>query len=426
MLAGATQPEPEPEPVKAAEPAPTGGKLSQEQIEAMLAGAAQPEPEPEPEPVKAEEPAPTGGKLSQEQIEAMLAGADTAEPEPELAKEESASSGGTLSQEQIEAMLAGADTAEPESEPAKEESENAALSQAEIEKMLSMEQDAEPEPVQEKNETPALSQADIEKMLSLEEDAEPADEPTTAETAPEEKNQQLSQDQIAAMLGEDAVVATTPTENAETADKTEPESEAAEGTEQPAESEDNAAEKEAKAAQSAERKQKIKQVLAMVLPVAAVIAAGVVGFGASLIMNTDFLKSENEQFAIKSANAYNSSLPVNTNLCVYKAYVRKGAAADECMLYTLTETAGNTEEKICRVVVDHNSPDIIDLYYIIDPESPAYLALKSSSDPQTRIQASILKSYSDQIIASDNSIREGDTSWEKIDCSKINGNITLS
>jgi len=81
MLAAATEPKPESEPEPAPTPAPSGGKLSQEEIERMLAAATEPEPESEPEPAPA--PAPSGGKLSQEEIERMLAAAIEPEPEPE-------------------------------------------------------------------------------------------------------------------------------------------------------------------------------------------------------------------------------------------------------------------------------------------------------------------------------------------------------
>lgn len=63
---------PEPAPAPAAEPAASGGKLSQEEIEKLLAGGVPSEPAPSPVP----EPAPSGGasKLSQEEIEKLLAG----------------------------------------------------------------------------------------------------------------------------------------------------------------------------------------------------------------------------------------------------------------------------------------------------------------------------------------------------------------
>ena len=94
----APAPAPEPEP----QPAPTtggGGTMSQEEINAMLAGASAPEPQP----------APTtgGGTMSQEEINAMLAGASAPEPQPAP----TTGGGGTMSQEEINAMLAGASAA---------------------------------------------------------------------------------------------------------------------------------------------------------------------------------------------------------------------------------------------------------------------------------------------------------------------------
>ena len=65
-------PEPAPEPKPAA-----GGMMSQEEIEAMLAGNRIKEAE-----TKAPEPKPSGGNMSQEQIEAMLAGNAAPSPKP--------------------------------------------------------------------------------------------------------------------------------------------------------------------------------------------------------------------------------------------------------------------------------------------------------------------------------------------------------
>ena len=67
-------------------PAPSGGKMSQEDIEKMLAAASAPaqEPAPAPEPAPA---APSGGKMSQEDIEKMLAAANAPAQEPAPAPE---------------------------------------------------------------------------------------------------------------------------------------------------------------------------------------------------------------------------------------------------------------------------------------------------------------------------------------------------
>ena len=60
----------------AAQQMATGGKMSQEDIERMLAGISEPEPTPEPEPIEDTKPesAPSGGKMSQADIEALLSG----------------------------------------------------------------------------------------------------------------------------------------------------------------------------------------------------------------------------------------------------------------------------------------------------------------------------------------------------------------
>ena len=117
------------EPAPAESPAPSGGKMSQEDIEKLLAANAPAEPaeptEPAepvtaPEPAPAESSAPSGGKMSQEDIEKLLAANAPAEPSepaeptepaepvptPEPAPaESSAPSGGKMSQADIEALL---------------------------------------------------------------------------------------------------------------------------------------------------------------------------------------------------------------------------------------------------------------------------------------------------------------------------------
>ena len=120
------------EPAPAESPAPSGGKMSQEDIEKLLAANAPAEPSepaeptepaepvPAPEPAPAESSAPSGGKMSQEDIEKLLAANAPAEPSepaeptepaepvpaPEPAPaESSAPSGGKMSQADIEALL---------------------------------------------------------------------------------------------------------------------------------------------------------------------------------------------------------------------------------------------------------------------------------------------------------------------------------
>ena len=87
-----------PAPVQesAAQSSGGGGTMSQEEINAMLAGGG----------TSASEPAQSsGGTMSQEEINAMLAGAGASTAEAAPAAQ---SSGGTMSQEEINAMLAGA------------------------------------------------------------------------------------------------------------------------------------------------------------------------------------------------------------------------------------------------------------------------------------------------------------------------------
>ena len=100
----------------------SGGKMSQDDIEKMLASMGAPAdepPTPEPEPAPAPQPA-SGGKMSQDDIEKMLAsmGAPADEPpapEPEPAPAPQPASGGKMSQDDIEKMLAsmGAPADEP-------------------------------------------------------------------------------------------------------------------------------------------------------------------------------------------------------------------------------------------------------------------------------------------------------------------------
>ena len=211
------------EPAPAESPAPSGGKMSQEDIEKLLAANAPAEPAeptepaepvPAPEPAPAESPAPSGGKMSQEDIEKLLAANAPAEPSepaeptepaepvpaPEPAPVESpAPSGGKMSQEDIEKLLAANAPAEPAEptepaepvpapEPAPAESpapSGGKMSQEDIEKLLAANAPAEPsepaeptepaEPVPAPEPAPAessapsggkMSQADIEALLN--------------------------------------------------------------------------------------------------------------------------------------------------------------------------------------------------------------------------------------------------------------------
>ena len=219
------------EPAPAESSAPSGGKMSQEDIEKLLAANAPAEPSepaeptepaepaPAPEPAPAESPAPSGGKMSQEDIEKLLAANAPAEPTesaepgptPEPAPAESpAPSGGKMSQEDIEKLLAANAPAEP-SEPA-EPTEPA-------------EPVPTPEPAPAESPAPSggkMSQEDIEKLLAANAPAEPA-EPTEPAPAPEPAESsapsggKMSQEDIEKLLAANA-----PAEPSEPAEPTEP------------------------------------------------------------------------------------------------------------------------------------------------------------------------------------------------------------
>ena len=86
-----------PTPAPAPAPVASGGVMSQEEIEKLMAGgAAQPAPAPAP--------AASGGVMSQEEIEKLMAGGVAQQPAPAPAP---AASGGVMSQEEIEKLMAG-------------------------------------------------------------------------------------------------------------------------------------------------------------------------------------------------------------------------------------------------------------------------------------------------------------------------------
>ncbi len=102
---GLDEGESEPEPAPAAEESGGGSrKMSQEEIEKMLAGGGAAAPAPAAEEFGG------GHKMSQEEIEKMLAGGGAAAPAP--AAEESGG-GHKMSQEEIERMLAGGGAVAP-------------------------------------------------------------------------------------------------------------------------------------------------------------------------------------------------------------------------------------------------------------------------------------------------------------------------
>lgn len=67
---------------------------------------------------------------------------------------------------------------------------------------------------------------------------------------------------------------------------------------------------------------------------------------------------------------------------------------------------------------------MVNIYYTIDENSPEYLALKNSADPEERIQASVLKNYSDGIESAHREISIGTPSWVSVDISEINSSLS--
>ncbi len=169
--------------------------------------------------------------------------------------------------------------------------------------------------------------------------------------------------------------------------------------------------------------EKKKSPLPIIFTFLAVIVAGALGFCVAILLFTDVIKSGSEEFAIKAANAVNSQLEVNTELFIYKAYVKTGATSTECMLYGMESFDGENIIDIYRVVIKNDEPGKISVYHTLDENNPDYIAMKNSEDPEIRIQASMLKNYSDTIALADKEISIGSPSWEEIDCNLINGNI---
>lgn len=162
----------------------------------------------------------------------------------------------------------------------------------------------------------------------------------------------------------------------------------------------------------------------MVVTVAAAAVALALGFCIAMLIFMDAPQTKEEKFALKSANALNSLLDVNERLFVYDAYVRMGSAADECILYAITEFDDKVTPSKYRITVNKSDENTINIYYTLDETSPEYIAMRDSSDPEIRIQASILKNYSDEIEAAHREISIGTPSWVSVDISEINSNLT--
>ena len=80
--APADEPAPAPAPEPPAPSAPSGGKMSQEEIEKLLAAANAPAEEPAPAPEPPAPSASSGGKMNQEEIEKLLAAANAPVDKP--------------------------------------------------------------------------------------------------------------------------------------------------------------------------------------------------------------------------------------------------------------------------------------------------------------------------------------------------------
>jgi len=163
--------------------------------------------------------------------------------------------------------------------------------------------------------------------------------------------------------------------------------------------------------------------ISFVVTVITAVVAAALGFFVSLFMFGDIFQSDEEKFAVMAANSVNSTLNVNEQLFVYKAYVNFGSAADECVLYAVKDYKEKISATKYRVVVNKENSAVINIYYQIDETSEEYLAMKNSDDPEVRIQASILKNYSDSIEAAHREIMIESPKWVKVDISEINSNI---
>lgn len=217
-----------------------------------------------------------------------------------------------------------------------------------------------------------------------------------------------------------------------------PEEVSGQPAEQPAEAGSTDEEEEAPALPPAAKKKKEKKpkekkpkgpkekkpLPAFVATLLCVVVAAALGFCSALFFFGDLFPTAQEEFAVTAANAVNSKLNVNEKLCVYKAYVKQTGTVEECILYAIIDYNDTVSVTRYRVVFDRDTPNVINIYYPVDETSRAYLDMKNSDDPQTRIQASVLKNYSDTIEAAHREILIGSPAWVGVDISKINGKIT--
>lgn len=288
------------------------------------------------------------------------------------------------------AVKVSEDSADSSDSPANTvKSSSGVLSQEEIERLLM--EDDEPQSGEEAQPAPEKREEAGQQENRMENEAEPVKELDDIAYSPFEESDDT--EQIASML-------TAGFEDSEDEPK-----------------------KEAAAPKKKEKKPPNKALIHIIATVGAVIVALALGFCVSMLIFSDFIKSSGESFAIKAANAVNSQLEVNSELYVYKAYYKAGAASDECLLYGVVSYGGETKTDMYRVVINHDKPNIINVYYTLDENNESYIAMKNSEDEKERIQASVLKNYSDTIIQADREIQINSPAWEKIDCTKINRGI---
>ncbi len=126
-FASEPEPAPAPQPEPASDSASSGGMMSQDAINAMLAGGDSSS--------SASTASSSGGTMSQDEINAMLAGGSSPTPA-------ASSSGGNMSQDAINAMLAGGSSPTPAASPS-----GGNMSQDAINAMLAGNQSAAPTPM---------------------------------------------------------------------------------------------------------------------------------------------------------------------------------------------------------------------------------------------------------------------------------------
>lgn len=281
--------------------------------------------------------------------------------------------------------------------------ENENVSEQESEQFNSMLSAAQKH-VGAQNTNSSLSQSQIEAMLAVNDDEDEEAQPESAGESGEDESDGVSDSSIADKFREG--IAADSQAAADEADKKKKE--------------------EKKPKVKKEKKPLDKAKLAKMLTALAVIVALVLGYLICLVFFTDAIRSPNEEFAIRSAKAVAGSLPATEEIYFYKAYVRNGAAADECMLYAVTTKKRESDSEktdMYRIVITHDAPNKINVYYTLDTESPEYIKLRDSEDEKDRIRASRLKNYSDEIIESDKEIQINSPDWHKINCTVINKSL---